>query len=74
MSRIISEKHQQEIVDLSVDHYDALIAYGGDMYHSGIVKGAVMSVVVTLGLTLVSHGVKVLIKHHKENNNSEEES
>ena len=42
MNKIITELQKQEIEELAINHNKALIAYGADMYRSGLIKGAII--------------------------------
>ena len=43
MNKLITELQKQEIEELAINHNEALIAYGADMYRSGLIKGAIMA-------------------------------
>lgn len=38
---LISEKQKKEIEALAVEHSDALIAMGADLYRQGLIRGAI---------------------------------
>ena len=64
MSKIITEEQMREIGSLSVDHWDALIAYGADMYRSGLVKGAIVGIIGSAaGVTM-----SILVRNFKKKN------
>ena len=55
MSKIITKEQEREIEQLAVEHSDALIAFGADLYRQGMFKGGVIilaGVVVGKGLSL----------------------
>lgn len=65
MSKIITEAQKHEIESLSVEHWDALIAYGADMYRDGLIRGAIIGVAgAALGVT-ISVIVKEVKKHRR---------
>ena len=43
MNNIITEEQKKEILRLAEEHSDALIAFGGDMYQNGMVRGAILA-------------------------------
>lgn len=63
MSKLISEAQKREIENLATEHWDALIAYGADLYRDGLIKGAIIGIVsATLGTT-ISIAVKEIKKY-----------
>lgn len=42
MKPVINEKQKREIGALAVEHSDALIAMGADLYRQGLIKGAII--------------------------------
>lgn len=42
MKPVINEKQKTEIGALAVEHSDALIAMGADLYRQGLIKGAII--------------------------------
>lgn len=71
MRKLITEQQQCEIEMLAFDHYDALIAYGADMYRDGLIKGAMMaSIGIATGITIAK--MFEFIKEHKITNHKEE--
>lgn len=49
MSKIINDDQKFEIENLAdKGHFEALVAYGADMYHDGIVKGEVIGILVSI--------------------------
>lgn len=60
MKKIITAEQKKEVVKLANDgHYEALIAYGADMYRKGIVKGGLIAVSGIFAIGTLSG----LIKH-----------
>ena len=71
MSKLITEQQKREIEMLGVDHFDALVAYGADMYRDGLIKGAMITTIgVATGITIskVFKFIKErkITKHEKE--------
>lgn len=42
MKPVINESQKREIGALAVEHSDALIAMGADLYRQGLIKGAII--------------------------------
>lgn len=42
MKTLITESQKREIGTLAVEHSDALIAMGADLYRQGLIKGAII--------------------------------
>lgn len=64
-----SIKHQNEIAGLAIEHKDALLAYGSDMYNHGLIDGCkYMAIGVVIGQVITS-GVEMIIKKHRNNHN-----
>lgn len=78
MRKLITEEQKREIENLASDgHYDALISFGADMYHRGIIKGAILATVGIIGGVAVTKIVKVVktkISKKSEKVEKEEES
>lgn len=53
MKSIITSEQMTEIVDIGREHHDALIAFGADMYGSGIYHGALIAM-AGFGIGLVA--------------------
>ena len=50
MKKLITNSQKREIEGLAVEHLDALIAYGADLYRQGFIKGAITGAIgVTAG-------------------------
>ena len=72
MSNVITELQKNEIEKLDIHHYDALIAYGADMYRKGLINGAIT---VSIGvLTAISVSAISKVIKNKKSQKSEEES
>lgn len=53
MKQVVTETQKREIGALSVEHSDALIAMGADLYRQGLIKGAIIGgVTVAAGMTI----------------------
>ena len=39
MKKLINESQKEEIVEMSRNHKEALVAYGSDLYSQGLTKG-----------------------------------
>lgn len=61
---LITESQKHEIEALTAEHFDALVAYGADMYNQGIIKGAGIAL-VTAGITVLGLGVVREVREHK---------
>lgn len=61
MSEVINKSQMREIEELANSgHYDALIAYGADLYRQGIGKGVILSIVgLTVGCTISIVAIKI---------------
>lgn len=69
MSKIITEAQKREIESLAMEHWDALIAFGADMYRDGLIKGAIIGVGgAALGLT-----IPVIVKEIKKHKQTKDE-
>lgn len=67
MFKVITEDQKREIEGLAAEHSDALIAFGADLYRTGLIKGAIYAVAgVCVGNCLV-WGVKEIKKHKTQN-------
>lgn len=64
-----SMKHRNEIAGLAIEHKDALLAYGSDMYNHGLIDGGkYIAISVVIGYAITS-GVEMVIKKHRNNHN-----
>lgn len=73
MKKIITDEQKMEIVKLGAEHYDALIAYGGDMYRQGLINGAIWCA-AGFGLYKIGSFVYKWYKEAKSTNSNEKES
>lgn len=65
MKPLITESQKREIEALAVEHSDALIAMGSDMYRHGLIKGAIIGgLSVTAGYVISA--IKDVMKAKKE--------
>lgn len=65
----ISTKHRNEIAELAIEHRDALLAYGSDMYKHGL-KDAVkyLAVGCCISYTIIG-SIDMAIKKHRNIHN-----
>lgn len=68
MKPVINEKQKQEIEALAVEHSDALIAMGADLYRQGLIKGAIIG-----GLSVATGFVVSIIKSAKKGTKKEQD-
>ena len=61
MKTVINESQKREIGALAVEHSDALIAMGADLYRQGLIKGAIIG-----GLGVSTGFVVSMIKSARE--------
>ncbi len=61
MKTVINESQKREIGALAVEHSDALIAMGVDLYRQGLIKGAIIG-----GLGVATGFVVSMIKSARE--------
>lgn len=72
MRIIITDLQKKEIETLTNNHFDALIAYGADLYHQGMIKGATMAIIGMVTATTVSKVVWKVMKTKKSQQTEEE--
>lgn len=71
--KCITEEQIIEIENMSKKHFDALVAYGGDMYRQGIFKGATIATAgIATGATISI--VWRIIKNKRKKTQKNEES
>lgn len=70
--KIITEEQIIEIENMSKEHFDALVAYGGDMYRQGIFKGAIVATAGIATGVVVSICWKVIKNKRKKTQENEE--
>jgi hypothetical protein len=68
MKPVINEKQKTEIEALAVEHSDALIAMGADLYRQGLIKGAIIG-----GLGVATGFVVSIIKSAKKETKMEQD-
>ena len=61
MKTVINESQKREIGALAMEHSDALIAMGADLYRQGLIKGAIIG-----GLGVATGFVVSMIKFARE--------
>ena len=70
MKTLLTEAQQNEIMEFAIaGHSDALIAFGGDMYRSGLCKGAAIatvSIVTGLAISVIGCVVAECKKKQKQ--------
>ena len=69
MKPLITESQKREIGALAVEHSDALIAMGSDLYRQGLIKGAIVGgLSVTAGYVISAiRDVRKTIKEQEQN-------
>ena len=70
MRKLIPDVQKAEIEELSGEHFDALCAFGADMYYQGIIKGGMIALTCALAGFTVSV-LTELVKDHRKNNKTE---
>ena len=71
--KCITEEQIIEIENMAKEHFDAVVAYGADMYRQGIVKGATLAAAgIATGVT--SSIVWMIIKNKRKKTKKNEES
>lgn len=68
MKPVINEKQKTEIEALAVEHSDALIAMGADLYRQGLIKGAIIG-----GLGVATGFVVSIIRSAKKETKMEQD-
>lgn len=63
MSKLITDEQKVEIEILSEEHFDALVAYGADLYRKGMFKGFAIGLGGFLIGSAIGDGVMLLMKH-----------
>ena len=69
MKPMINESQKREIGALAVEHSDALIAMGADLYRQGLIKGAIIG-----GLSVAAGFVVSMIKSARKEIKKEQEN
>ena len=68
MKPVINERQKREIGALAVEHSDALIAMGADLYRRGLIKGAIIG-----GLGVTTGFVVSIIRSAKKETKKEQD-
>ena len=69
MKKLITTAQEVELSNLAKDHADALIAFGADMYRSGMLKGSIVTCIGVLSASAIFSIIEV-VKFKKENKNN----
>lgn len=65
MKLFITTQQTKEIEELAIEHRDALIAFGADLYSDGLVRGAIACAVVVIAGASIKYVVKLIKKSIK---------
>lgn len=65
MKPVITESQKREIGALAVEHSDALIAMGADLYRQGLIKGAIIGG-LSVAVCFVISAIRDVRKDKKE--------
>lgn len=75
MAKIITAAQEQVLETLTGEQVDAVIAFGGDLYHEGMIKGAFIGItgcaLGVIGVAFVQAFVVPAIHKHKESKRAE---
>ena len=69
MKTIMTMEQQKELVAIGIEHLDTLVAYGGDMYRMGLVKGAKCALTGAVIGVVVNTVVSIVVEIKKETKN-----
>lgn len=69
MKTIMTMAQQKELVAIGTEHLETLVAYGGDMYRMGIVKGAKIALTGAVIGVVASAIVNTVVEIKKETKN-----
>lgn len=72
MKTIMTMAQQKELVTIGTEHLDTLVAYGGDMYRMGLVKGAKIALMGAVIGVVASTIVSTVDEIKKETKNRKE--
>lgn len=72
MKTIMTMTQQKELAALGTEHFDTLVAYGGDMYRMGLVKGAKSALTGAVIGAAASAIVGIVVEIKKETKNRKE--
>lgn len=67
--KLITEEQIIEIENMSKEHFDALVAYGADMYREGLCKGAVIGIAgfaIGIGVEIAISSIVKKVKNKQE--------
>ena len=69
MKTIMTMAQQKELVAIGTEHLETLVAYGGDMYRMGVVKGAKIALTGAVIGVVTSAIVNTVVEIKKETKN-----
>ena len=72
MKTIMTMAQQKELVAIGTEHLDTLVAYGGDMYRMGLVKGAKCALMGAVIGVVARTVVSIVVEIKKETKNRKE--
>ena len=72
MKTIMTMAQQKELVAIGTEHLETLVAYGGDMYRMGFVKGAKIALTGAVIGVVANAVVSIVVKIKKETKNRKE--
>ena len=72
MPKMITEAQKREVENLAVEHWDALIAFGADMYRDGLIRGATIGILSATIAVTTSILVREIKKRHKRSKQEEQ--
>ena len=72
MKTIMTMAQQKELVAIGTEHLDTLVAYGGDMYRMGLVKGAKCALTGAVIGVVASTVIRTVVEIKKETKNRKE--
>lgn len=64
---IVTEEQVCEIVEMTKEQQDALVAYGAEMYRNGLLKGGIIVIAGNVVGIVISFVLEDIIKKHKQN-------
>ena len=72
MKTIMTMAQQKELVAIGTEHLETLVAYGGDMYRMGIIKGAKCALTGAVVGIVARAVVSIVVEIKKETKNRKE--
>ena len=58
---VMTQEQMDEIISIGMDgHTDALVAYGGDLYRQGVIKGAIVAMAGWIVGEIITMSIDVL--------------